>query len=112
MRIRQLFFHGFRFFSMNTNNKVMSTPSCCCAQRPSSSPEVILIEESDVKYAMYESLKDLCHNNANHFKNDDSDAGVRLHAGFISLLVNTDTVLPLVDLVRKVNYFFRNFTSS
>lgn len=87
----------------------MSTPNCCCAQRPSSSPEVISIQISDVKYAMYEELKDLCYNNANHFKNDDSDTGVRLHAGFVSLLVNTDTVLPLVDLVRKVNNVFHKF---
>lgn len=53
-------------------------------------------------YAMYQVLKDLCLNNAQFFRQDESENGQRLHAGFLALIDQVDVITPMVDEVRKV----------
>lgn len=67
-------------------------------------PKPSFHETAPPTYAMYENLKDLCHNNMEYFKVDDSESGQRLHGGFQSLSTNIEIVLPLVDHVRKVSW--------
>lgn len=52
-------------------------------------------------YAMYDVLKELCLNNADHFKNDDSVSGRKLEACFKTLHDNIESIFPLVDEIRK-----------
>lgn len=52
-------------------------------------------------YAMYDVLKELCQNNADHFKNDDTSSGKKLEACFKTLHDNVESIFPLVDEIRK-----------
>lgn len=61
-------------------------------------------ESEDPKsvYAMYDVLKDLCLNNADYFKPDESPLGKKLCDSFTSLHSNVVAIYPVVDELRKV----------
>lgn len=52
--------------------------------------------------SMYQMLKDLSLNNAEHFRGDDTENGQRLHAGFLAIIDHVNTVTPLVEEIRSV----------
>lgn len=66
------------------------------------------IENTSSLYAMYDVLKELCQNNADYFKTDDSELGKKLEVSFESLYASINAVAPLVDEIRKaaVQYDF------
>lgn len=85
---------GVRSISkMATFTESPAKASLCCEESQEGAPP---------SYAMYEALKDSCHNNASYFQPDDSENGQRLYQGFMTLMDHIDTVWPLVDHVRKV----------
>ncbi|XP_055695984.1 hormone-sensitive lipase-like isoform X2 [Lutzomyia longipalpis] len=50
---------------------------------------------------MFDALKDLCVNNINFFKHDDSEMGLRLHGAFLALVDHIDKARPLVDQISE-----------
>ncbi|XP_055700251.1 hormone-sensitive lipase isoform X1 [Phlebotomus papatasi] len=48
---------------------------------------------------MFDALKDLCVNNVNFFRRDDSATGVRLHGAFLALVDHIEKARPLVDQI-------------
>ncbi|XP_077302659.1 hormone-sensitive lipase isoform X2 [Arctopsyche grandis] len=94
----------FRLLSENIKNIMAAISSITGGEMNPSS--AAFCENAVPTYAMYESLKDICHNNMEYFKVDDSENGQRLHGGFMSLMTNVDVVLPLVDHVRKVVHLY------
>ncbi|XP_063230131.1 hormone-sensitive lipase isoform X2 [Bacillus rossius redtenbacheri] len=62
-------------------------------------------------FAMYQLLKELCLNNAEFFRRDDSEGGQRLHAGFLAVGDHVGLVAPLVHRLRRVAPSF-DFNSS
>ncbi|KAK7865290.1 hypothetical protein R5R35_012585 [Gryllus longicercus] len=56
--------------------------------------------------SMYQMLKDLCQNNAEHFRGDDTENGQRLHAGFLAIIDHVNTVTPLVEEIRSIAPYF------
>lgn len=49
-----------------------------------------------------ETLKDLCKNNADYFKRDDTENGQRLYLAFQGLIDHVNTITPLLDNIRSV----------
>ncbi|XP_046382868.1 hormone-sensitive lipase isoform X2 [Ischnura elegans] len=64
------------------------------------------MEEMD--FSLYNALKDLCKNNSDFFRTDDSEYGQRLHEAFIGIIDHLETVMPLVSDISQVaaNYDF------
>ncbi|KAG8212792.1 hypothetical protein J437_LFUL019762, partial [Ladona fulva] len=60
----------------------------------------------------YFSLKDLCVDNSEYFRADDSEYGQRLHGAFVGIIDHLDTIIPLVSDIREVspNYDFDSST--
>lgn len=85
---------GASHIKMSSFSETPARASLCCEESDGSPPT----------FAMYEALKDSCHNNATYFRPDDSESGQRLYAGFMTLIDHIDSVWPLVDHVRKVIY--------
>lgn len=83
---------SFKIGRMVSFTETPAKASLCCEDEDGAPPT----------YAMYEALKDSCHNNATFFQPDDSENGQRLYQGFMTLIDHIDTVWPLVDHVRKV----------
>lgn len=59
------------------------------------------VDGSAPEYALYEVLKDLCHNNAQFFKTHDNETGLRLHGAFLALIDHVEAVKPAVDFIRR-----------
>uniref|UniRef100_A0A1B0CEX7 BHLH domain-containing protein n=2 Tax=Lutzomyia longipalpis TaxID=7200 RepID=A0A1B0CEX7_LUTLO len=63
---------------------------------------VSLRSTSDTRRApMFDALKDLCVNNINFFKHDDSEMGLRLHGAFLAPVDHIDKARPLVDQISE-----------
>lgn len=95
MKLRSLIVHSLRTVSQSIKKNMAAIQETKATSFHETAPPT---------YAMYENLKDLCHNNMEYFKVDDSESGQRLHGGFQSLATNIEVVLPLVDHVRKVGF--------
>lgn len=94
----KLFNRGLRLATgklgrMVSFSETTAKASLCCENEEDGAPPT---------HAMYEALKDSCHNNASFFQPDESENGQRLYQGFMTLIDHIDTVWPLVDHVRKV----------
>ncbi|XP_071441521.1 hormone-sensitive lipase isoform X2 [Hetaerina americana] len=53
-------------------------------------------------FSLYDALKDVCSNNSEFFRTDDSEYGQRLHGAFIGIIDHVETVIPLVSDVSRV----------
>lgn len=58
-------------------------------------------EESSPVYTTYEVLKELCLNNVEYFKSDETQVGIKLLESLQSLHNNVVSIFPLVDEIRK-----------
>lgn len=74
----------------------------------SSSEEFVLIENSEnsENFNLFNALRDLCSNNIDYFKDDDSVGGQRLHGAFTGIIDHLDRLKPMIE---QVNQFTREY---
>ncbi|XP_046663847.1 hormone-sensitive lipase-like [Homalodisca vitripennis] len=63
-------------------------------------------EDSNSVYAMYDVLKELCLNNVEYFKSDESTIGKKFCESFKALHNNVVSIYPIVDEIRKVAPYY------
>lgn len=52
-------------------------------------------------FALYDAFADLCHNNEEYFKTDDSENGLRMHGAYVGLIDHLETARTYVRQIRE-----------
>jgi hormone-sensitive lipase len=52
-------------------------------------------------FFLIDALKEICYNNVDYFKEDESTQGLRLHGAFVGIIDHLDTAKPLVSEIEE-----------